>query len=135
MTPIFKTGCMAALLVLSLGQSHVRAGDTSGTDAATLFDAALAEAESCPLVFDLTAQSAMQMGVFLLASCRAGETVILDHAGMKLRLTASPSGALSASLPVLDMDAPVTVTFADGMIAEATLSPPISGIQHVAARW
>jgi hypothetical protein len=136
MTPIFKTACAAALLALSMGQAQAQSLDTLDADAAdALFDAALAEAEACPVVFDLTAESFTQMDVFMLAPCRAGESVILDHAGMVLRLTASEQGALAAVLPILDADAPVTLTFADGTMADATLTFPISNVQDVAARW
>lgn len=133
MNPMLKTACAAALLALSTTQAPAQALDLDAADA--LFDAALAEVESCPMVFDLTAQSLTRMEVFMLAPCRAGQGVVLDHAGMVLHLTASANGVLAAALPVLDVEAPVTLTFADGTMTDATLMLPITNVRDVAARW
>lgn len=99
-------------------------------------DAALAEAEASPQdVLDLTAEGPAQVGVTLLAPSHAGETVVMDHAGLALKAVLSGNGALYVSLPRLQSDAPVTVTFADGTMAEAYLPTAVSDIQEVAARW
>lgn len=99
-------------------------------------DAALAEAEASPQdVLDLTAEGPAQVGVTLLAPSHAGETVVMDHAGLALKAVLSVNGALYVSLPRLQSDAPVTVTFADGTMAEAYLPTAVSDIQEVAARW
>ncbi len=137
MTLTLKTGCVALALAVTLGVAQAGGFDDMSPEAAdAVLDLALAEAESCPVVFDLTAQSATQMEILLLAPCHAGENVVLDHSGMMFRVPTSENGALSASLPVLDAEAVVTLTFADGSMADARLvMPAISDIQDVAARF
>lgn len=133
MTLTFKAGCAAVALTLSLGMAHAAPFDGMSPEAA---DALLAEAEDCPLVFDLTALGPDRMEILLLAPCHAGESVVLDHAGLILRVPTSENGALFAAIPMLDAEAPVTLTFADGTMAEAMVMPqPVTEIQDVAARW
>jgi hypothetical protein len=124
-------------LVLCLVWPVMALGDAAVDLADTALDTALVGAEACPMaVLDLTALPVDQMDVMLLAPCYAGQNVVLDHAGLELAGTLSANGALYVSLPVLRADEPVTVTFADGMMAEATLVPPmIEDVQDVAARW
>lgn len=101
-------------------------------------DAALAAAEgSCaPAILDLTLEAAAQVGVLVLAPCHAGQRVVLDHAGMVLVLVAGAQGDLYLSMPVLALDSPVTVTFADGTMAQAPVMPAgLGALQDVAARW
>lgn len=126
---------LGSLLVLTF-PCAVAAGPVVGPADAAL-DAALAEAEaSTPDLLDLTAEGPAQVGVTLLAPRHAGETVVMDHAGLALKAALSGNGALYVSLPRLQRDAPVTVTFADGTMAEAYLATPaLSDIQEVAARW
>lgn len=131
---MMKTGIFA--MCLALAPMMVQA-ETAIDPADAALDAALVEAESCPMaLMDLTAAAVDQMDVTLLAPCYAGQSVVMDHAGLILTGTLSANGALYASLPILQLDAPVTVTFADGMMADAVLTAPvIQNVQDVAARW
>lgn len=134
MTKLYKTGCLLFALMAPFGAAQAAAVDPA--DAA--LDAALAAAEaSCAApILDLTAEGQAQLGVTVLAPCRAGEKVVLDHAGLVLTSVISAQGGVYASLPVLAADEPVTVTFADGTMAEAYVSKPqLEHIQDVAARW
>ena len=134
MTRFCKTGCLLLALMAPAGAAQAAGIDPA--DAA--LDAALAAAEaSCAApILDLTAEGRAQLGVTLLAPCRAGEKVVLDHGGLVLTSVISAQGGVYASLPMLVSDAPVTVTFADGTMAEAYVSKPqLEHIQEVAARW
>lgn len=130
---MMKTGFLA----LSLAVPLMAQADVAIDPADAALDAALAQAESCPMaLIDLTASAVSQMDVSVLAPCYGGQSVVLDHAGLVMTGTLSANGALYVSLPMLQADAPVTVTFADGMMAEAVLSAPeVSNVQDVAARW
>ena len=134
MTRFCKTGCLLLALMAPAGAAQAAGIDPA--DAA--LDAALAAAEaSCAApILDLTAEGRAQLGVTLLAPCRAGEKVVLDHGGLVLTSVISAQGGVYASLPMLVSDAPVTATFADGTMAEAYVSKPqLEHIQEVAARW
>lgn len=126
-------GCLAVLLPLNAAL----AGPIDPEDLA--LDAALAAAESscAPAIVDLTVEAPEQLGVTLLAPCYASGKVIVDHGGLVLTSALSPMGALYVSLPVLVSDAPVTVTFADGRMAEAYVpqTGTVEVVQDVAARW
>lgn len=126
---------LGGLLVLMFPFAVAAGPVVDPADAA--LDAALAAAEaSTPDLLDLTAEGPAQLGVMLLAPRHAGETVVMDHAGLALKAVLSGNGALYVSLPRLQRDAPVTVTFADGTMTEAYLpTTGLSDIQEVAARW
>ncbi len=127
----------AGILALGLAMPMMAQADMVIDPADAALDAALAQAESCPMaLIDLTVAAMDQMDVTLLAPCYGGQNVVLDHAGLVMTGKLSANGTLYVSLPVLQADAPVTVTFADGMMAEAILSAPaIRNVQDVAARW
>lgn len=134
MTKLYKTGWLLFALLAPFGAAQAAGLDPA--DAA--IDAALAAAEaSCAApILDLTAEGQAQLGVTVLAPCRAGEKVVLDHGGLVLTSVISAQGGVYASLPLLVADEPVTVTFADGTMAEAYVSKPqLEHIQEVAARW
>jgi hypothetical protein len=126
-------GCLAVLLPLNVAF----AGQIDPEDLA--LDAALAAAESscAPAIVDLTVEAPSQLGVTLLAPCYSAGKVIVDHGGLVLTSALSPMGTLYVSLPVLVSDAPVTVTFADGRMAEAYVTQPsaVEAVQDVSARW
>lgn len=91
----------------------------------------------CPqAILDLTLEGPQQLGVMLYSPCHAGQDVVLDHAGLVLSTTVSAQGGVYASLPKLAPDAPVTVTFENGLMAEA-LPPgaPLSNLQQVSAHY
>ena len=137
MTLTLKAGCALLAMSLSLGAAQAATSDAATTEAADArIDAALAGAEACPLVFDVAAAGPGQMEILLLAPCHAGENVVLDHVGMVLRVSTSNDGTLSASLPMLDAESPVTLTFADGTMADALMAPPpVTEAGTVAVRW
>lgn len=132
-------GPVAGLMLMSGAALAESAQDLSGLDPADLaLDVALAGAEaSCaPAILDLTPEAAAQVGVLVLAPCHAGQRVVLDHAGMVLVLVAGAQGDLYLSMPVLASDSPVTVTFGDGTMVQALVTPGGLGlVQDVAARW
>jgi hypothetical protein len=131
-----KSGIVGLLAVL-LPLDAAFAGPIDPRDLA--LDAALAAAESscAPAIVDLTIEAPGQLGVTLLAPCYAAGKVVVDHGGLVLTSALSPMGTLYVSLPVLVSDAPVTVTFADGHMAEGYVAQPgaVEAIQDVAARW
>jgi hypothetical protein len=128
---------MVGLLALMLPLNAAVAGPIDAEDLA--LDASLAAAEgSCaPAIVDLTIEAPGQLGVTLLAPCYATGKVIVDHGGLVLTSALSQMGTLYVSLPVLVAGDPVTVTFADGRMAEAFVkpAPAVSAVQDVAARW
>jgi hypothetical protein len=107
-----------------------------GTDDAAL-DRALAVVETCaPGILDVTAESTSRMGVLVLAPCHVGESVVLDHAGIVVQTVVAGNGALYVRLPILQADALVTLTYADGTMQEAYLLPRgLTRIEDTAARW
>lgn len=125
------------MIALCLAFPIMAQAEMSVDPADAALDAALAISEGCPpALIDLTAASVDQIEVTLLAPCYAGQNVVLDHAGLVMAGTLSANGAFYASLPLLTAHAPVTVTFANGMMAEAVLAAPaIENVQEVAARW
>lgn len=131
-----KSG-IAGFLAVLLPLNVAFAGVIDPEDLA--LDAALAAAESscAPAIVDLTVEAPGQLGVTLLAPCYAAGKVIVDHGGLVLTSALSPAGTLYVSLPVLVSDAPVTVTFADGRMAEAYVTQPgtVEAVQNVSANW
>lgn len=95
-----------------------------------------AEAHCPQAILDLTEEGPNQLGVTVFSPCHAGQGIVLDHAGLAVSLSVSENGGAYASLPLLQADQPVTVTFEDGMMAEAM--PPVQRLerlQQVSARW
>lgn len=136
MKTVLQGRMLGGLLAFGLSLPLAAMAEVPLDPADVALDAALAEAEASPQdVLDLTAEGPAQVGVTLLAPSHAGETVVMDHAGLALKAVLSVNGALYVSLPRLQSDAPVTVTFADGTMAEAYLPTAVSDIQEVAARW
>ena len=101
-------------------------------------DEALFAEALCPqAILDLTAEGPRQMGVMLYSPCHAGQTVVIDHAGLVLATQVSSIGDVYASMSVVDPAQPVTMTFENGMMAEAMppVTEQIDNLQHVSARW
>jgi hypothetical protein len=130
-------GAVFCVLMTSLSAGMAVAGQIDPEDLA--LDAALAAAEAgcAPAIVDLTAEGPGQVGVTLLAPCYAGEMVTIDHGGLILTSALSSGGSLYVSMPVLEPDAAVTVTFQGGLMADATMpeSRALQDVQEVAAQW
>lgn len=135
---MFHTRPLAAIaLVLTLPSLLAAAPLAEAPFAEDGPDLALAAEAHCPqAILDLTQEGPSQLGVTLFSPCHAGQSVVLDHAGLVLSLPVSEIGGAYASLPLLQPGQPVTVTFEGGLMTEA-LAPAaaLEKLQQVSARW
>lgn len=87
-------------------------GSRTPEEAYAAMDAALAEAERCSVLLDLTAT----MELTLLAPCLAGQQIVIAHAGRVFVAEASADGALFMTLPMSGDTGPVDIRLADGTV-------------------
>lgn len=93
-------------------------------------------ADACPVQLDLVPQPGAMLGLTLLAPCRAGERVVLRHAGLAVTARTSASGSLFLTLPAIEADARVSVLFGDGVMADAALAvPELANLRRFAVQW
>ncbi|MDT8857683.1 hypothetical protein RNZ50_22075 [Paracoccaceae bacterium Fryx2] len=95
-----------------------------------------AVADACPVQLDLVPQPGAMLGLTLLAPCRAGERVVLRHAGLAVTAQTSATGALFLTLPAMDREARVSILFGDGVTADAEIAvPDLAGMRRFAVQW
>ncbi len=98
--------------------------------------AELAAPESCTPAISLTAGPQAVITVSITAPCRAGERVVLRHAGLALAEKLSPQGTLVLDVPALQSAGDVSVLFPDAEMLRDTISmPDVAGIHRFAVQW
>jgi hypothetical protein len=86
------------------------------------------------LVLVPSAGALLELG--LIAPCRAGQRVLLRHAGLVVTGRLSPAGTLAMTLPALTSPAEVTVAFADGSdVMQDADVPDLDRFDRFAVQW
>ena len=78
-------------------------------------------AEACPIDLALDAGAEAMIGIVLRAPCRAGERVVLRHAGLAVTAQLAADGSLTTALPALTRAVKVEVLFAGGNTIDGAL--------------
>lgn len=95
-----------------------------------------ATAEFCTPTMTLAAGPQATISVSLAAPCRAGERVVLRHAGLAFAEKLDAGGSLHLDLPALDKDGVVSVLFADAGVLRDAVAVPEAAIAHrFAVQW
>lgn len=92
--------------------------------------------DPCATSFEVFAEDGAMLGLTLLAPCRAGERVVLQHGGLTIAMQTLATGSLFATLPALDMAGKVEARFGDGAVLEAAAAvPELAGLRRFAVQW
>lgn len=86
---------------------------TLATDPVLIEDL-LAEVDACAVWLVVTPENDAMLDMSLFAPCDGGEKVEIDHAGLRFDARIGPDGQLALTLPALETQAEVTVSFSDG---------------------
>lgn len=90
----------------------------------------------CPMTVDLTVSAGATLNAAIVASCHPGETITIEHAGIRFAATTDASGRVLVKIPAITTDATVSVQFADGSRREAeTNVPDMDQYMRVAVTW
>lgn len=104
--------------------------------AAPALDPAPAAGETCASALTLAAGPRAMISVVLAAPCRAGERVVLRHAGLALAEQLDAGGRLQIDLPALQGDGAVSVLFADAeVLRDAVPVPDATAVHRFAVQW
>jgi len=79
------------------------------------------KAQDCAMDLDLGAVADAMIRASVRAPCRAGERVVLRHAGLAVTGRIGEAGQLEVLLPALQDDARLEVAFGDGQVLEQAL--------------
>lgn len=110
--------------------------DTAPPLPAAPADPAGATASACDADLSLAAKPGAMLDLSLVAPCRAGERVVLRHAGLTIAETLSAEGRLDLDLPALDAKGEVSVLFADASVLQsATAVPDVAKVHRFAVQW
>lgn len=112
-----------------------RMSTATGTTGAPLLSNPVATAPlvaepDCVEALDVVAAPGAMLTLVLTAPCRAGERVVLRHAGLAVTARTSAVGTLTASVPAFDPAGDVAVQFGDGHRIEA--SAPVGDLSGIA---
>lgn len=92
--------------------------------------------DPCAMRFEVFVEDGAMLGLTLLAPCRAGERVVLQHGGLTVAMQTLATGSLFATLPALDMAGKVEARFGDGAAVEAAAAvPELAGLRRFAVQW
>ncbi len=92
--------------------------------------------KDCAVDLSLTAAPQAMMSVKLSAPCRAGERVVLRHAGLAVAEAIPATGTLEIDLPALNARGEVSALFADAEVARGAVAvPDVAKVQRFAVQW
>mgnify|MGYP005855409771 CR=1 FL=1 len=95
-----------------------------------------AEPPACLEALDVVAAPGAMLTAVLTAPCRAGERVVLRHAGLAVTAQVTEAGTLTATIPAFDPAGAVTVQFVDGRRADgAAPVADLAGTARFAVQW
>lgn len=93
-------------------------------------------AATCTSAMTLTAGPQATISVGIAAPCRAGERVVLRHAGLAFAEKLAEDGSLHLDLPALQKDGEVSALFADAeVLRDAVAMPGIADVHRFAVQW
>lgn len=93
-------------------------------------------AKDCAVSLALTASPQAMISVAVTAPCRAGERIVLRHAGLAVAESIPESGVLELDLPALNTEGEVSVLFADAtMSRDAVPVPDAASLHRFAVQW
>lgn len=92
--------------------------------------------KDCAVDLALSPAPQAMIGVRLTAPCRAGERVVLRHAGLVVAEEIPASGTLDMDLPALKASGEVSALFPDAEVARAAVAIPDAGaVKRFAVQW
>ncbi|MFZ1468966.1 MAG: hypothetical protein WAT09_08285 [Paracoccaceae bacterium] len=104
--------------------------------APALPDLPAVSAEDCALDMALTAGPQSMISVSITAPCRAGERVVLRHAGLAVAETLSDTGTLMLDFPALNATGDVSVLFPDAeVLRNVVVMPDAAKVRRFAVQW
>lgn len=93
-------------------------------------------AKVCAQDLGLAAGPKAMIALSITAPCRAGERVVLRHAGLAVAEVLGADGTLSLDLPALSEKGEVSVLFADATVIRAAVPvPEVAGLRRFAVQW
>jgi hypothetical protein len=99
-------------------------------------DAMPVATKDCAVDLALSPAPQATIGVRLTAPCRAGERVVLRHAGLVVAEEIPASGTLDLDLPALKASGEVSALFPDAEVARAAVAIPDAGaVKRFAVQW
>jgi hypothetical protein len=97
---------------------------------------AVATTADCKTDFSLSAGAQAMISVALTAPCRAGERVVLRHAGLAVAEVLPKDGKLILDLPALNAKGEVSVLFSDAEIAKGAVAiPDVASVRRFGVQW
>jgi len=96
----------------------------------------LALAEACPVNLDLIPEAQAMVGITLVAPCHMNERVVLRHAGLAVTARTNATGSLFVTLPAMQVQADVSVLFADQTTVAAEIAmPELATVRRFGVQW
>jgi hypothetical protein len=93
-------------------------------------------ADACAPRLDLAAGQMSTISVTINAPCRAGERIVLRHAGLAVAERLSETGTLALDLPALQSSGEVSILFTDAEILTGSLPiPDLSQLRRFGVQW
>ncbi|MEZ5798833.1 MAG: hypothetical protein R3D63_15950 [Paracoccaceae bacterium] len=93
-------------------------------------------ADDCPVTLTLTPGQRAMISVALAAPCRAGQRIVLRHAGLAIAEKLDETGTLTLDLPALDSRGEVSVLLSDAKVLRDAAPVPEAGLVHrFAVQW
>ncbi|MFM7444918.1 MAG: hypothetical protein ACKO2N_13605 [Tabrizicola sp.] len=97
---------------------------------------ALAVSDDCKIDLGLSAGTQAMISVTLTAPCRAGERVVLRHAGLAIAEVVAKDGTLILDLPALSAEGEVSVLFPDAETAVGKVAiPDLASVKRFGVQW
>ena len=104
--------------------------DLSPTDAAPATDQPAMAVADCATNLALTAGPQAMIAVSITAPCRAGQRVVLRHAGLAVAELLSDTGSLTLDFPALNAAGEVSVLFPDAEVLRDRVAVPDAATAH-----
>jgi len=99
-------------------------------------DADAATTTACTDDIALIPQPGAMIDIGLLSPCRAGERIVIRHGGLVVTGLISPGGSWIGSIPALEAQAEVVLSFADGSrVSAETEVPDLGQYDRFAVQW
>lgn len=117
-------------------EEAVQAGLATLATDPVLIEDLLAEVDACAVWLVVTPEDHAMLDMSLFAPCDGGERVEISHAGLRFDARIGSDGQLALSLPALEAQAEVTVSFSDGRTSsDMTGMADAALFDRVAVQW
>ncbi len=101
-----------------------------------LAEPAVEVADKCTISLDLMAEPLAMIGLSLVAPCHPNERIVMRHAGLAITGRTTATGSISTAMPALESAGTISVLFADGTKADATIDmPEVTALTRFVVQW